>query len=68
MKPAVRIKDNSSTIPQPKIINRVNSTSTLTKRASLSANHAKKDQDIGKQALGKNKFLIYAYCFLSTTQ
>ncbi|KAF5784035.1 hypothetical protein HanXRQr2_Chr11g0514891 [Helianthus annuus] len=50
-----RTKDNkTSSIPQPKITSRVNlnmnSMSTLTKRASLSANHAKKDQDTAKQA------------------
>ncbi|MFS7990159.1 hypothetical protein Hanom_Chr11g01055471 [Helianthus anomalus] len=50
-----RTKDNkTSSIPQPKITSRVNlnmnSLSTSTKRASLSANHAKKDQDTAKQA------------------
>ncbi|XP_024984752.1 microtubule-associated protein 4-like [Cynara cardunculus var. scolymus] len=50
-RPAARIKDQTSLIPQPKIISRVKSTSTLTtKRASLSASPAKKDQDIVKQA------------------
>lgn len=60
MKSAMRFKDNTSTIPQPKIMTRVNSTSTLTKRASLSANLAKKDQDIAKQAHGKNKIHLYS--------
>ncbi|KAI3826205.1 hypothetical protein L1987_00250 [Smallanthus sonchifolius] len=47
-----RTNDNTSSIPQPKIINKLNlnmnATSALTKRASLSAN-AKKDQDIAKK-------------------
>ncbi|KAJ9559069.1 hypothetical protein OSB04_013683 [Centaurea solstitialis] len=50
---AARIKDQTSSIPQPKMISRVKSTSTstlTTKRASLSVNPAKKDQDIVKQA------------------
>lgn len=48
---AARMKQITSSIPQPKIVSRVNSSSTLTltKRASLSANHAKKDQDIARQ-------------------
>ncbi|KAI7724835.1 hypothetical protein M8C21_006949 [Ambrosia artemisiifolia] len=51
---AARTKDNkTSSIPQPKITNRVNlnmkSMSTSTKSALLSANHAK-DQDTAKQA------------------
>ncbi|KAI3696773.1 hypothetical protein L6452_29307 [Arctium lappa] len=50
-RPAARIKDQTSLIPQPKMISRVKPTSTLTtKRASLSANPPKKDQDIVKQA------------------
>ncbi|KAK1411830.1 hypothetical protein QVD17_32617 [Tagetes erecta] len=46
-----RTKDNTSSIPQPKIISRLNlnATSALTKRASLSANNAKKDQDTAKK-------------------
>nr|XP_043608999.1 uncharacterized protein LOC122580920 isoform X1 [Erigeron canadensis] len=48
LKPVARFKDNGSKVPQPKIT-RVNSTSTLTKRA-LSTNVAKKDHDILKQA------------------
>ncbi|XP_071691823.1 uncharacterized protein [Rutidosis leptorrhynchoides] len=47
---AVRNKDNTSGIPQPKITSRVNSTSTSSKRVTLSAIHAKKEQDIAKQA------------------
>ncbi|KAI3683792.1 hypothetical protein L1987_84307 [Smallanthus sonchifolius] len=47
-----RTNDNTLSIPQPKIINKLNlnmnATSTLTKRASLSAN-AKKDQVIAKK-------------------
>ncbi|KAK9058784.1 hypothetical protein SSX86_023627 [Deinandra increscens subsp. villosa] len=50
---AARRKDITLSIPQPKIINRLssnlNAASTPTKRASLSANHAKKDQDIAKK-------------------
>ncbi|KAI7754232.1 hypothetical protein M8C21_006707 [Ambrosia artemisiifolia] len=49
-----RTKEITSSIPQPKMINRLNLNqnfnSALTKRASLSANHAKKDQDIAKKA------------------
>ncbi|XP_076893373.1 uncharacterized protein LOC143545353 [Bidens hawaiensis] len=49
-----RTKDNISSIPQPKIINRLNlnqsSTAALTKRASLSVSQAKKDQDAAKKA------------------
>ncbi|KAL4560547.1 hypothetical protein LXL04_032700 [Taraxacum kok-saghyz] len=53
-RPASRINvnnnSNTSSIPKPKIISKVGPTSTLTKRASLSTNQAKKDQDIAKQA------------------
>ncbi|XP_076889396.1 uncharacterized protein LOC143540137 [Bidens hawaiensis] len=49
-----RTKDNISSIPQPKIVNRLNlnqsSTSALTKRASLSVSQAKRDQDAAKKA------------------
>ncbi|KAL8263249.1 hypothetical protein R6Q59_024598 [Mikania micrantha] len=48
-----RIKDNTSSTPQHQINNRLNlnmnATSALTKRASLSASHAKKDQNIAKK-------------------
>ncbi|XP_023766632.1 uncharacterized protein LOC111915193 [Lactuca sativa] len=55
-RPAARIKDNStSSIPKPKIISKVSSTSALTKRASLSTNQAKKDQDFLKQAHATHK-------------
>ncbi|KAI3738350.1 hypothetical protein L2E82_28379 [Cichorium intybus] len=55
-RPAARIKENNtSSIPKPKIISKVSSTSTLTKRAFLSANQAKKDQDLAKQAHATQK-------------
>ncbi|KAJ0624560.1 hypothetical protein HanIR_Chr01g0044401 [Helianthus annuus] len=53
---AARTKDNNtSSIPQPKIINKLNFNSAFTKRASLSANHAKKDQDLAKKAHAAQK-------------
>ncbi|KAJ0793829.1 hypothetical protein HanOQP8_Chr01g0033571 [Helianthus annuus] len=56
MKHAARTKDNNtSSIPQPKIINKLNFNSAFTKRASLSANHAKKDQDLAKKAHAAQK-------------
>ncbi|KAM0053363.1 hypothetical protein Hdeb2414_s0007g00258821 [Helianthus debilis subsp. tardiflorus] len=53
---AARTKDNNtSSIPQPKIINKLNFNSAFTKRASLSANHAKKDQDLAKKVHAAQK-------------
>lgn len=64
MKLGARTKDNISSIPQPKIINRLNlnqsSTAALTKRASLSVSQAKKDQDAAKKAHGNNKIHLYS--------